>query len=64
MKKKKKKVPKGWMDCPSVSLQIICDKFVAFKTPLDYKYDNKVPVSNAFDVEMFFSSMASKNVSA
>lgn len=52
------------MECPRVSLQIICDKFVGFKTPLDYKYDNKIPVSNAFDVKMFFSLMATKNVSA
>lgn len=52
------------MNCPSVSLQIICDKFVAFKTPLDYKYDNNVPDSKAFNVGMFFSLMASKNVSA
>lgn len=35
---------------------------MAFKTPLDSKYDEQVPIMNRFNTEMLFSSMANMKV--
>lgn len=33
------------------------DKFIAFKTPLDHKYDDEVPDECKFNIQMFLSSV-------
>jgi len=35
---------------------------VAFKTPLDSKYDDQIPIENRFNTEMLFSSMSNMKV--
>jgi len=35
---------------------------VAFKTPLDSKYDDQIPIENRFNAEMLFSSMSNMKV--
>lgn len=55
-------VPDRWIKCPRKSFTTITDKFVAFKTPLDSKYDEQVPIMNRFNTEMLFSSMANMKV--
>lgn len=55
-------VPERWIKCPRKSFSTITDKFVAFKTPLDSKYDDQVPISNRFNTEMLFSSMSNMKV--
>lgn len=48
--------PPRWLHCPRKG-QIIVDKFVPFKTPLDSRYDEDVPEECRFGVEMLFDSM-------
>lgn len=35
---------------------------MAFKTPLDSKYDDQIPIENRFNTEMLFSSMSNMKV--
>lgn len=56
------KIPEGWLDMPPTSLTIITDTFVAFKTPLDQKYNNRVPVKKRFNTEMLFSTISNMKV--
>lgn len=55
-------VPDRWLKCPRKSFTPITDKFVAFKTPLDSKYDEQVPITQRFNTEMLFSSLANMKV--
>ncbi|VVC29362.1 Protein-tyrosine phosphatase-like,Dual specificity phosphatase, catalytic domain,Tyrosine [Cinara cedri] len=55
----KLKVPEKWIEFAPNST-IICNKFVAFKTPLDSKY--KTPVRYRFNTGMLFSTMAKMKV--
>lgn len=55
-------VPDRWIKCPRKSFSTITDKFIAFKTPLDSKYDNQIPIINRFNTEMLFSSMSNMKV--
>ncbi|KAL4218429.1 hypothetical protein ACF0H5_023164 [Mactra antiquata] len=48
--------PPRWLHCPRKG-QIIFDKFVPFKTPLDDKYDDDVPEECRFNVNMLLESM-------
>lgn len=56
-------VPERWLKCPRKSYTTITDKFVAFKTPLDNKYDDQIPIQNRFNTEMLLSSMSNMKVS-
>ncbi|XP_026470079.1 mRNA-capping enzyme-like [Ctenocephalides felis] len=49
--------PDRWLKCPRKALGLIADKFLAFKTPLDSKFD--VPLVDKFDPEMLFNNMKS-----
>jgi mRNA-capping enzyme len=55
-------VPERWLKCPRKSYTTITEKFVAFKTPLDSKYDDQIPIQNRFNTEMLFSSMSNMKV--
>lgn len=35
---------------------------MAFKAPLDSKYDDQVPISNKFNIQMLFSSLSNMKV--
>lgn len=52
--------PDRWLKCPRKALGLIADKFLAFKTPLDSKFD--VPLVDKFDPEMLFNNMKSYKV--
>ena len=41
-------IPPRWLSCPRKSVQLIGKKFLAFKTPLDEKYDDQVPMQYRF----------------
>lgn len=56
-------IPARWLDCPRKSTELIDNKFLAFKTPLSTKFNDKVPPQNIFTPTMLFSSMKSYNVS-
>ncbi|XP_050547910.1 mRNA-capping enzyme [Daktulosphaira vitifoliae] len=56
-------VPDRWLKCPRKSFTPITDKFVAFKTPLDSKYDGQVPITQRFNTEMLFSSLSNMKIS-
>lgn len=36
-------IPDRWLNCPRKSEGVIADRFVAFKTPLGERFDNKMP---------------------
>lgn len=49
-------IPKRWLNCPPRSDSFICDKFIAFKTPLSDKFDDQVE-GNSFYPSMLFNSV-------
>ena len=55
-------IPPRWLKCPRKSLELIGKKFLAFKTPLDGKYDEQVPLEYRFPSEMLFQTMRSYKV--
>jgi mRNA-capping enzyme len=56
-------IPKRWLNCPRKSAALINNKFVAFKTPLDAKFNDQVPPGSTFTPEMLLDSMKSMKVS-
>jgi len=48
------KIPKNWINCPSVAAMSVADSFVTFKTPLDDKYNNKLAIVKRFNPQMVF----------
>ena len=48
-------IPERWIHCPRKAFSIVGDKFLAFKTPLDSRYDNQVE-DEFFHPEMVFAS--------
>jgi len=50
------------MNCPPIAISGIANAFVAFKTPLDYKYDNKIAIDKRFNPQMVFRHMFSYQV--
>lgn len=52
--------PPRWLKCPRKS-GIIRDKFIAFKTFLDEKYNHEVPVEDYFDFNMLNSYVKGNN---
>ena len=55
-------IPPRWLNCPRKSLALIGGKFLAFKTPLDSKYDDQVPAQYRFPSQMLFDSMRAYKV--
>ena len=49
-------IPQRWLHCPRKAFSVIGDKFLAFKTPLDSKFDNQVDDEYIFHPEMVFAS--------
>lgn len=50
-------IPNRWLRCPIRSDSFICNKFIAFKTPLDVKFDEQVPDQFSFYPYMLFNLM-------
>jgi len=48
-------LPQRWTHCPRKASSIIEDKFLAFKTPLDRRYNNSLPEEFYFHPEMLIS---------
>lgn len=48
--------PPRWLHCPRKG-QLIVDKFVPFKTPLDDKYNDDVPEACRFNLDMLLASL-------
>lgn len=47
-------IPNRWINCPQKSNNIIADKFLAFKTPLNQRFNNKMSDEYYFHPEMVF----------
>uniref|UniRef100_A0A1B0CAF0 mRNA capping enzyme C-terminal domain-containing protein n=1 Tax=Lutzomyia longipalpis TaxID=7200 RepID=A0A1B0CAF0_LUTLO len=45
-------VPERWIECPRKSDGFIANKFMAFKTPLDERFDAAIPVEATFTPEL------------
>lgn len=56
-------IPKRWLKCPRKAGDVIAGKFLAFKTPLDSRYDDQVPEEYRFPPQMLFTIMKSYKVS-
>jgi len=61
-KRKKNSIPHDWMNCPPIAISGIANAFVVFKTPLDYKYNNKIAIHKRFGPNMVFQHMFSYQV--
>lgn len=55
-------IPHGWINCPQESLELIADRFMVFKTPLDKRYNNRIITGKRFHIETIFLSMFKKKV--
>jgi len=55
-------LPPRWLKCPRKSVELIGNRFLAFKTPLDEKFDDQIPVEHRFSPEMLFQSMRAYKV--
>lgn len=56
-------IPPRWLHCPRKSATLFVNKFIAFKTPLDGKFDSQVSMENRFPPSMLFDSLKSYKVS-
>ena len=52
-------IPPRWLHCPRKSNELIGGKFLAFKTPLDQRYDPQIEDCYRFGPEMIFAAMKS-----
>ena len=52
-------LPQRWLHCPKKALSIIGNKFLAFKTPLDTRYDSSMSEKFFFHPEMVLASVKS-----
>uniref|UniRef100_A0A1L8DGW7 mRNA-capping enzyme n=1 Tax=Nyssomyia neivai TaxID=330878 RepID=A0A1L8DGW7_9DIPT len=50
-------VPDRWLHCPRKSDGFIAERFLAFKTPLDERFDTQLPVEASFTPEMVLQSL-------
>lgn len=55
-------VPPRWLHCPRKAVNLIQNKFLAFKTPLSSAFDNQVPEECRFTVNMLFASLKSQRL--
>ncbi|XP_014222251.1 mRNA-capping enzyme [Trichogramma pretiosum] len=55
-------VPPRWLHCPRKSMNLIHNKFVAFKTPLSSDFDDQVPDECRFTVDMLINSLRSSRI--
>ena len=53
-------LPQRWLHCPRKGFSIIGDKFLAFKTPLDTRYDNSMSDEFYFHPDMVLASVKSQ----
>lgn len=56
-------VPDRWLLCPRMSESFILDRFLAFKTPLNFRFASKLAKEHQFQPEMVFSWMKIYKVS-
>lgn len=55
-------LPPRWLKCPRKSASLVGSRFLAFKTPLDERYDDQIPPEHRFNPDMLFSSMKAHKV--
>lgn len=53
-------MPKRWLHCPRKSENVIAEKFLAFKTPLDERFDSQVRVECQFAPDLLFQLYKNK----
>ncbi|KAF5300294.1 hypothetical protein FQA39_LY11151 [Lamprigera yunnana] len=55
-------IPNRWLNCPRKAEGLIVEKFLAFKTPLNEKYDDKVPPKCRFPPSMILDYCKLKKI--
>lgn len=53
------RIPERWLRCPRKAEDLL-DKFLAFKTPLDKKFDEQVPLQYRFTPNMLFDHVKAR----
>lgn len=56
-------IPKGWIGCPKNANSLIVSKFMTIKTPLDSRFENKIPFNEHFPPENIFLKAKKNHVS-
>ncbi|XKL60565.1 hypothetical protein PGB90_007622 [Kerria lacca] len=52
-------IPERWLSCPRKANDLLENKFLAFKTPLDEKFNDQIPLENRFMPSIVFKSVKS-----
>lgn len=55
-------VPERWLRCPRKSTSLLINKFVAFKAPLDSRFDDQVPPAYRWSPSMLLDSLKSSKM--
>lgn len=55
-------IPNRWLKCPRKAPSLLANKFIAFKTPLSSKFNEKVPIECRFTPDMLLMSMKSYKI--
>ena len=54
-------LPENWVNCPRKATELIAGVFLAFKTPLDSKFDGKLDEEHLFHPNMLLPTTKSRN---
>lgn len=53
----KNRIPKSWFRCPRKARDFVVDRFLAFKLPVDERYDDNISVDQKFSPEMVIQAV-------
>lgn len=56
-------IPDRWLNCPRLSSSVIASKFLAFKTPLNVRFNPQIQPQHRFQPDMVFDYMKADKVS-
>jgi mRNA-capping enzyme len=54
--------PSRWLNCPRKANALLVDKFLAFKVPLNSKFDNNVSIEYRWNLTMLFDAVRRNNL--
>uniref|UniRef100_A0A1B0DMK0 mRNA-capping enzyme n=1 Tax=Phlebotomus papatasi TaxID=29031 RepID=A0A1B0DMK0_PHLPP len=57
----KNRIPKSWFRCPRKARDFVVDRFLAFKLPVDERYDDNISIDQKFSPEMVIQAVEMRN---
>lgn len=57
-----RKIPDGWVGCPSMSTGYVDERFLVFKTPLKPQLNHNVPPTERFSIDNVIQRLNMDNV--